>query len=93
MSDADLSPDELKLQKLGQQVRLGWAKLHPLKPQEMDAVREALQKQREQAKAETQQQASSPPSKIASAEKSQTQKSKTQEQQRKSPSKDYGHEH
>ena len=93
MSNAQQSSDEAKLKKLGQQVRKGWAKLHPLKPQEMSAVREALLRQREQAKAKEQQKLASSPTKTPSVEKAQSQKSKTQEQQRKAQSKDYGHEH
>lgn len=93
MSDAQQSSDEAKLQKLGQQVRRGWAKLYPLKPKEMSAVREALLRQREQAKAKDQEKQVSTPTKTPSVEKAKSKKSKAQEQPRKSQSKDYGHEH
>ena len=91
MSNPELSSAEKKLQKLGQKVRQGWAKLHPLKDQEMNAVREAMQRQFEQQQGQTHEQAI--PAKSTEVEKAKTQERSKNVEKRKSQSKDYGHEH
>ena len=84
MSNPELSSAEKKLQKLGQKVRQGWAKLHPLKDQEMNAVREAMQRQAHD-------QGQSGKRKFAA--KAKTQAASKAAGKGQSQSKDYGHEH
>ena len=93
MSDAELSADEKKLQKLGQHVRQGWSKLHPLKPKEMDAVREAMQRQFKMDQQQALEQPKLTPEKSATKTQTQKQAKEIEQRQQKSQGKDYGHEH
>lgn len=45
----DNQSDEAKLRKLGQRIRLGWAKRHPVSERSLQTVRDAVRVQQQRA--------------------------------------------
>lgn len=93
MSD-DNKKAAANLRKLGERVRAGWAKLHPVSAKQLAAVRAAVAKQWEQehaGKPMAKSQRSASQSREAHDQSSrQIRATKTK---RRSQSQDYGHEH
>lgn len=90
----DNTKAEAKLRKLGERVRAGWAKLHPVSEKQLAAVRAAVRQEWEQEHAgklgaKASQSATQPPT----ARQESIQTARATKPKRPSKSKDHGHSH